>query len=91
MNGLPNFAKPQTALAPINSAFYSILTGTGEPSQPPCLPNYDAAQSMLAPAGCLTERGVHMEPGQPCSDPSEAWETFPLLLSPTMPATSCIR
>ncbi len=30
VNGLPNFAHPTTALAPINSAFYSILTGTGE-------------------------------------------------------------
>ena len=35
VNGLPNFAKPHTALAPINSAFYSILTGTGEPAQLP--------------------------------------------------------
>ena len=32
VNGLPNFANPITALAPINSAFYSILTGTGEPA-----------------------------------------------------------
>ncbi len=32
VNGLPNFAHPITALAPINSAFYSILTGTGEPA-----------------------------------------------------------
>ena len=30
VNGLPNFARPTTALAPVNSAFYNILTGTGE-------------------------------------------------------------
>ena len=30
VNGLPNFARPTTVLAPINSAFYNILTGTGE-------------------------------------------------------------
>ena len=30
VNGLPNFAHPTTVLAPINSAFYNILTGTGE-------------------------------------------------------------
>ncbi|CAL5228405.1 g11533 [Coccomyxa viridis] len=28
VNGLPNFARPTTVLAPINSAFYNILTGT---------------------------------------------------------------
>ena len=37
VNGLPNFAKPQTALAPINSAFYSILTGTGKPNHLSCM------------------------------------------------------
>lgn len=30
VTGLPNFGQPSTALAPINSAFYSILTGTGQ-------------------------------------------------------------
>ena len=33
VNGLPNFARPTTVLAPINSAFYNILTGTGEHAQ----------------------------------------------------------
>lgn len=42
VNGLPNFAKPTTALAPINSAFYSILTGTGEHS-PVCHPHLAGA------------------------------------------------
>ena len=30
VTGLPDFGQPTTALAPINSAFYSILTGTGQ-------------------------------------------------------------
>ncbi len=30
VTGLPDFGQPTTALAPINSAFFSILTGTGQ-------------------------------------------------------------
>lgn len=30
-NELPDFATPSTAFAPVNSAFYDIVTGTGQP------------------------------------------------------------